>query len=153
LFRWLYKLADLARDRARRKIWDADHALGRRGEDVAHRYLQSKGYHVIARNYRTPSGSGELDLVASKGNALVIVEVKSRTYTNFGLPERNVDHEKELHIIRGAEDFARRAEIPLNRVRFDIIAIVFGNKKVPEIRHLEDVFHPGQTTPPSVGVT
>ncbi len=153
MFRWLYKLADRARDRARLKSWDVDHALGRRGEDLAHRYLQNKGFHVIARNYRTPSGAGELDIVAAKGDALFVVEVKSRSYTDFGLPERNVDRDKAQRIFRGAEDFARRAGVPLENVRFDVVSIVFGDGTAPEIRHLEDVFHPALSAGPFVSVT
>lgn len=143
MFRWLYRLADRARDRARRKTWDPDLALGRRGEDIAHRYLQGKGYTVVARNFRTPSGSGELDLVASKDDTLVVVEVKSRTSTEFGAPERNVDREKERRVMYGAEDFARRSGVPLERVRFDIVTVVFEGKS-PVIRHLRDAFHPGE---------
>ena len=134
-------MADGARDRARRKSWDPDLATGRRAEDLAHRYLQKQGMMVIARNYRTPTGSGELDIVAMDQDTLVIVEVKSRSSTEYGLPERNVDRDKAVRVKRGAEDFARRAGIPLERVRFDVLAIVFGD--TTEIRHLRDAFHPG----------
>ena len=141
MLRWLYKLSDRARDHARRKTWDPDLSTGRLAEDLAHRYLQKQGMTVIARNYRTPSGSGELDIVAMEGETLVVVEVKSRSSTEFGLPERKVDHDKEVRVARGAEDFARRAGIPLDKVRFDVLAIVF--EESTEIRHLRDAFHPG----------
>jgi len=122
-------------------------ALGRRGEDLAHRFLQKHGYTVVARNYRTATGSGELDIVAAtrddgaQAASLVMVEVKTRTSTEFGLPERNVDREKERRMLRAAEDFARRSDVPLKRVRFDVITVVMTGKR-PEIRHLRDVFHP-----------
>jgi putative endonuclease len=143
LFRWLYLLSDWLRDKARRKQWDADLALGRRGEDLAHRFLQKHGYTVVARNYRTATGSGELDIVAAEddGGSLVMVEVKTRTSTEFGTPERNVNREKERRMLRAAEDFARRSDVPLERVRFDVVTVVMMDKR-PEIRHLRDVFHP-----------
>lgn len=142
MFRWLYIFADLARARARRRAgWDPAHASGRDAEDLAHRYLQRHGLTIVARNFTTPSGSGELDLVAYDGDILVVAEVKSRTSAEYGPPERNVDREKELKLLRGAEDFALRSGVPLNRVRFDIVSVVFGPKG-PEVRHLKDVFQP-----------
>lgn len=142
LFRWLYRISDNLRHRARQQRWDPAHALGRRGEDLAHRYLQSLGMTIVARNFRTPSGSGELDIVARDGNALVVVEVKSRTNTEFGTPDRNVDWDKEQRVIRGAEEFARRSDLPLQQVRFDVITIVFSEP--PKLKHRKDAFHPNQ---------
>lgn len=143
MFRWLYRISDRLRHRRRAQLWDPAHALGRRGEDVAHRYLQSLGLTVVARNFRTPAGTGELDIVAREpGGALIVVEVKSRTSADFGTPDRNVDRDKEERVIRGAEEFARRAEVPLNQVRFDIVTVVFSNP--PEVRHLKDAFHPAE---------
>ena len=54
----LYRAADALRRRSLRN----DH--GRLGEDYAHRYLRSHGCTIVARNYRTRSGSGEIDIVA-----------------------------------------------------------------------------------------
>lgn len=142
MLRWLYTLADFARDRARRRAgWDPDHASGRQAEDIAFRYLQRHGLTMVARNFTTPSGSGELDLVGYEGEVLVVVEVKSRTSAEYGPPERNVDREKEFKLLRGAEDFAMRAGVPLERVRFDIVSVVFGPKG-PEVRHLKNAFQP-----------
>ncbi len=143
MLRWLYRLSDTIRRRRRLKVWDPAHALGRRGEDLAHRFLQDAGLTVVARNFRTPSGSGELDIVARDKDALIVVEVKSRASAEFGPPERNIDREKQQHVIRGAEEFARRSETPLEMVRFDVITVVFADPV--EIRHFKDVFHPGQS--------
>jgi len=140
LFKWLYRLSDLARHRARRKRWNPERATGRRGEDVAHRYLQSKGLTIVARNYRTPSGSGELDLVARSGDALIVVEVKSRSNKDFGPPERNLDLDQQHRIMRGAQDYARRAGVELINMRFDVVTVVFSTPV--EVRHFTDVFHP-----------
>ena len=54
----LYRVADALR----RRSHSGEH--GRLGEDLAHRYLRRHGCTVVARNYRTQSGSGEIDLVA-----------------------------------------------------------------------------------------
>jgi putative endonuclease len=55
---------------------------GRLGEDQAARYLESKGYSIIARNFRVRAG--EIDIIAVKGLEIVFAEVKSRKSQIFG---------------------------------------------------------------------
>jgi putative endonuclease len=114
-----------AADRIRRRRYRDNH--GRLGEDLAHRFLRSHGCTVVARNYRTPSGSGEIDLVAWHGETLVFIEVKTRATAEFGEPERAVDQEKERRLQRAARDYARRAGIEWGSTRFDILSVVLGN--------------------------
>ncbi len=102
---WLLRLSDAVRDRGRTRCWPADRAAGRRGEDLAHRYLERCGMTVVARNWQPSVGQGEIDLVAWEGDRLVFVEVKARAGDQFGAPERNVDAGK-----REALD-ARRAQL------------------------------------------
>src|SRR5580765_7464063 len=92
---WLYRLADAARDRGRRRFWTPDQASGRRAEDLAHRFLRRRGMVIVARNYRPPSGAGEIDLIGWDGDRLAFVEVKSRANGRFEAPERAVDQEKQ----------------------------------------------------------
>lgn len=54
----------------------ARQALGRYGEELAARRLAEAGMTVIARNWRCRSG--EIDIVARDGDALVVCEVKTR---------------------------------------------------------------------------
>src|SRR5437773_2455804 len=124
---WLYKLADAARDRGRRRFWTADQATGRRAEDLAHRFLRRRGMVIVARNYRPPSGAGEIDLIGWDGDWLAFVEVKSRASGDFGEPERAVDDEKRRFLERSARDYARRAGVDCERGRFDIVIVVFGD--------------------------
>lgn len=134
----LYRLADFARDHARRRVWDPDLAAGKRGEDIAHRFLQRVGMTVVARNYRTGSGSGEVDLIAWERETLVFVEVKSRATSEFGPPDRAIDEEKRRKLVRAAVDYARRTAVALDKVRFDIVSIVFSTP--PAITHYRDAF-------------
>jgi putative endonuclease len=99
------------------------------GEDYAHRYLRSKGCTVVARNYRTPSGAGEIDLVVWHGDKLAFVEVKTRATAEFGEPESAVDEEKQGKIQRAARDYARRAGVEWSRTRFDIVSIVLDGRR------------------------
>jgi putative endonuclease len=127
------------RHRARRKRETATFASGRRGEDIAHRYLQSHGYLVVARNFRTRSGSAEVDIVAHKADAVVFVEVKARDSNEFGPPDRGIDHEKQFRIMKAAVEYLRRADVPDERARFDVINIILGGE--PSLEHIEDAFY------------
>jgi putative endonuclease len=82
------------------------------------------GYKVVARNWRAEDGTGELDVVAWDGETLVIVEVKTRASAAFGLPEEAVNEAKRHHLIRTAARFAREAEVPFERLRFDIVGVL-----------------------------
>lgn len=128
----VYRTADALRRRARAD----DH--GMIGEDLAHRYLRSQGCTIVARNYRTRSGSGEIDLVAWHGGVLVFVEVKTRESGEFGPPDRAVDAEKRAHLRRAAHDYARRSGVDFGNTRFDIVSIVLD--RPPRIDWLRDAF-------------
>ena len=133
-----FQLMDWLRHRARSKRVSPDLALGQRGEDLAHRFLRDKGYTVVARNYRLASGDAEADIIAWHDDALVFVEVKSRSTDEFGPPEGAVNPEKARHIRRVAREYARKADVPLDRVRFDVVSVVFS--KPPNVQLLPDAF-------------
>src|SRR5450631_2310293 len=99
MLRWLYRLADRARHLARTRRWPADKAMGRQGEDIVHRWLQRQGMIVVARNFSPPGGKSEADLIAWDGDELAVIEVKTRSNTEFGPPERNVGYEKHQKMI------------------------------------------------------
>jgi putative endonuclease len=137
----LYRAADALR---RWKLAD-DH--GRIGEDLAHRYLRKHGCMIVARRYRPPAGGGEIDIVAWHGSKLVFVEVKTRASGEFGAPERAVDRVKQAVLTRTGRDYARRAEVEWQNVRFDIVSIVLGQP--PEIEWLQDAFSPNTVFAPA----
>src|ERR1035438_138037 len=91
----LYEFADLLRHQGRKRPLSPDHALGRRGEDIAHRFLRRSGIVVVARNYRMNSGAGEVDLIGWEGDTLVFVEVKSRQTEAYGSPDQGIGARKE----------------------------------------------------------
>jgi putative endonuclease len=138
VLRPFYRLADRVRHRIRLRTTLPAHAWGRRGEDLAHRYLQRHGCIVIARNYRTPTGSSEIDLIARDGDVFVFIEVKTRVSEEYGTPDSAVDAEKRRKIQRGAEDFLRRCGQTDARVRFDVVNVIFGDGE--QVQHLPDAF-------------
>jgi len=101
---------------------------------MAHRYLRGRGCTVVARNYRPPSGHGEIDLVVWDGEKLVFVEVKTRETSDFGEPDRAVDAEKQFHLIRAARDYARRAGVEWQHVRFDVLTVVLSPRRIEWLR-------------------
>lgn len=160
-------LADLFRHRLQSRILPADKALGAKGEDLAHRFLQRRGYTILARNYRTPTGHREVDIIAwqkdselnspaplessSTGHEhnglgrgiLVIVEVKTRRTEGYLPVERAVDREKRGNLVHAAFAYIRRADVPWRKVRFDTISVVL--EPQPLIRHTPDAFHPDRS--------
>lgn len=131
---------DWVRDLRRRRVWTADLAAGRRGEDLAHRFLRKRGFTIVARNYRLASGDAEADIIAIEGDDLVIVEVKARTTAEFGPPDRAIGEEKRAHLVRVARAYAKKTETPWEQVRFDMVTVIL--KSPPEIEHHRDAFRP-----------
>jgi putative endonuclease len=134
----LYEFADVLRHHGRRRRLSPDHALGRRGEDIAHRFLQRAGIIVVARNHRMASGAGEIDLVGWEDDRLVFVEVKSRQNEDYGAPDRAIGPDKQTSLFRAAREFARHADVPWEKVRFDVVNVVFTTP--PTVTHFRDVF-------------
>jgi putative endonuclease len=132
------RAADWLRHRVRLRKWNTSHAWGRRGEDLAHRFLQQQGYAVVARNLKIRGARVELDLVARDGETIVFVEVKTRASDEFRTPDQAVDAEKREHLIRAAAAYLRVAEVGWERARFDIVSILFERRT--RIEHLRDAF-------------
>ncbi|MBZ5612214.1 MAG: YraN family protein [Acidobacteriia bacterium] len=136
----LYEFADVLRHHGRKGHLSEDHALGRRGEDIAHRFLQRAGITIVARNFRMSSGAGELDLIGWEDDTLVFIEVKSRRTDEYGAPDRAVGAHKQHNLFRAAREYARQAEVPWENVRFDVVNVVFTTP--PSVTHYRDVFSP-----------
>jgi len=116
-----------------------NHKFGKRGEQRAKQYLESKGYVTVAENYRFKNA--EIDLIAKKGGLLVFIEVKTRNSSDYGFPEEAVNNNKVIKIKEAADQF----QIENNwkgLIRFDIIAIIWPDQQlIPEIEHFEDAFY------------
>lgn len=115
--------------------------IGFLAENIAARYLESKGYEIVAKNYRKPWG--EIDIVARIGEAVVFVEVKANRQEFAGdfSPEIRVDYRKAQKIKRTAM-FYLEHELGNTDVgwQIDVIAVTFDipNKKA-KIRHFKNV--------------
>lgn len=110
-----------------------------KGEELATNYLKRRGYKIIASNF---NGKGfEIDIVSSKGNLLVFVEVKRRKSSDFMDPLMSIDRRRKEHMIRGAKSFLLSNDL-YGRcdVRFDVITITGADE---DIEHYEDAFRIG----------
>ena len=122
---------------------------GRYGEDIAAKYLQNKGYRILARNFRY--SHRELDIIAENEKWIIFVEVKTRTnrgnnLTKYGPPGRAVNLKKQRFIVSAANHYIRLHR-PGKWPRLDVIEIVlspekkFGKQIIESINHMEGAFH------------
>jgi len=98
--------------------------LGRRGEEIALRFLKKKGYRIIQTNYVCKLG--EMDIIAREKDTLVFVEVKARTSTQFGPPQLAVNAFKQRQLSKVALHFLKEKRIEDVKARFDVVAILLG---------------------------
>jgi putative endonuclease len=112
--------------------------LGKKGEDLAADHLTTKGFKILARNFR--AGKAELDIVALDQGALVVVEVKTRNTRYFGEPEQAVTKSKQKLLVRAANAYVRYKSFK-GEVRFDVVSVIIGEDGT-EIRHITDAFYP-----------
>lgn len=108
--------------------------VGKLGEDAAYRHVRKLGYTVVARNYRTRDGRGEVDLIGWDGPQLAFIEVKTRGTDAFGAPEEAIDSRKRKNMIRAAADYLRRAGIDWSRARFDTVSVTWRDPVAIELR-------------------
>lgn len=95
--------------------------LARIGEHAAARYLQSRGYAILERNYR--SQLGEVDIIARHGPDLVFVEVKSRTPQDAFAPADSVTPAKRAKLARLARYYVAARACGEERCRFDVAEV------------------------------
>ncbi len=110
-------------------------SIGSEKEMLAAEFLKSGGYQILEMNYRCRQG--ELDIVARRGDLLVIAEVKYRAGSACGDPAEAVDVRKQRKICRVTLDYLmRHPQFQEKPCRFDVIC-VYGDG---QIRHIEDAF-------------
>jgi putative endonuclease len=126
---------------------DTRQRLGRAAEVLVADSLERRGMRVVARNVRTSSVRGEIDLIALDGRALVFVEVKALRTTSRAGPERPamaVGHRKRHKLRSLALAWLREHDgsVPPHRtLRFDVVGLrVDAGGRVTEWEHLRGAF-------------
>ena len=108
-------------------------AVGTEYEGKAAAYLESQGYHILARNYRCRLG--EIDLIAQDGDYLVFCEVKYRKNKAYGYPSEAVTLSKQRTIRLVAQWYLKDSHCEGTYFRFDVIAIL-GD----QLEHIRNAF-------------
>ena len=112
--------------------------LGKKGEDLACKMLEEKGFEILKRNWRF--SHGEIDIVAKDNDILVFVEVKTRSNLEFGPPELAITRSKQNQIRKMASAYLYINEIKDKDCRIDVVAILFQDSGKPKINHLVNAF-------------
>lgn len=113
---------------------------GTRGESIAKKHLEDKGYKILETNWRFRRA--EVDLIASKDSTLIFAEVKTRTGNYYGEPEEFVTFAKQGLMEFAAEEYIYKVNHN-DEIRFDIISILFDKFDSYAVNHIEDAFWPG----------
>ena len=111
--------------------------LGKKGEEMALRFLKKNGYRIFARNYVCKMG--EIDIIAKEKDTLVFIEVKTRTSTAFGPPQLAVNSAKQMQLSKVALYFLKEKGLEDVKARFDVVAILLGPRGA-EIELIRDAF-------------
>ncbi|QZK91696.1 YraN family protein [Flavobacterium sp. CHNK8] len=111
--------------------------LGKLGEEMAVEFLKKEGYTILQTNYTFQKA--EIDILAQKAGVLAVVEVKTRSSLDFGLPQDFVKPKKIQLLVKAVDAFVTQNDLDLE-VRFDIIAIHKEDKSFV-IEHLIDAFY------------
>lgn len=110
-------------------------AQGAKSEKLAVLYLRLHLYKILERNYYAPTG--EIDIIAQKGETYVFVEVKYRRDRAKGMPREAVTAAKQAKIRRTAQHYLMSNNINEYNadIRFDVIEILG-----KDIEHLKAAF-------------
>jgi len=113
--------------------------IGALGEQVAVEYLQGLGWRVLARNWRCRYGELDVIVADEAANAVVFVEVKTRTTDRFGGVAHAVTPDKVRRIRRLAGLWLSGEQNGWATVRIDVVTVRIGRRRTPEITHIRAV--------------
>ena len=94
---------------------------GNYGENLACKYIKDEGYEILSRNFNC--SYGEIDIIASKDDEIVFIEVKTRCQNTYGEPIESVTSNKKNHIYNTAKYFLYKSNLLDANIRFDIIEV------------------------------
>lgn len=107
--------------------------LGRLGEEVAAQYLLQRGYSLVQRRWRRPTG--EIDLIMRQGDTLVFIEVRSRA-APLDQAAESVGPQKRCRLLALAQEYLSTLEAP-HSARIDVICVSWRADGSYRIEHIE----------------
>ncbi|WP_348787499.1 YraN family protein [Leifsonia sp. NPDC080035] len=111
--------------------------LGRRGEIVAAKWLEARGFVLLGKNWRC--AAGEIDLILRTGSTTVFAEVKTRSSLAYGHPFEAITREKRLRLRRLAAEWCHANGPVPGEVRIDAVAVLDAWSAAPTVEHLRGV--------------
>jgi len=112
-------------------------ALGQAGEAAAAQYLKERGYGILEKNFRCTVG--EIDLIATKDDFLVFIEVKTRKAGSPVHPSLSVTARKQAKVRQVGEVYCSTHPRMVLQPRFDVISVEMGEGK-EFVEHIENAF-------------
>ena len=111
-------------------------SLGKQGEDLATDYLAVRGYVILERNYR--AGHQELDIIASFGDCIHFVEVKTRRNSKFGLGEDAMHKKKIDRLLQAINIYLGKLDVEPDW-QLDLIVVEMQAMNLPNFIHYESL--------------
>lgn len=113
--------------------------VGKYCENLAKNYLKKNNYHILDCNFK--NFLGEIDIICSKDDSLVIVEVKGRYNYDYGLPRESVSFSKQKSIIKITNSYINYKKLFNINIRFDVIEVYLNLKNDSfKLNHILDAF-------------
>jgi len=98
--------------------------IGRAAESRALRFLETEGLVLLTRNYRCRAGEIDLVMLDRAAQVLVLVEVRSRSRSDYGHAAATISLAKQRRCSLAARHLLlARRELRRLRARFDVVAI------------------------------
>ena len=116
---------------------DRNKKIGEKGEKIASDYLVKEGYEIAEKNWR--SRHHEIDIIATKNNTYIFIEVKTRLTTKLGMPEESITKSKIRSVTQAAGVYLLNKQY--KNVRFDVIAIYLPPNGEMDFLHIKDAFY------------
>ncbi len=101
--------------------------IGLAGEQMACDFLQTRGHHILDRNWRT--GHLELDIVSEAPDGVHFVEVKARTAPVTTAVTDQVTAVKQKRISAAAVQYLNKKHLEGKEVFFDIVSVLFDGQQ------------------------
>lgn len=111
--------------------------LGKLGEELAVDFLEKNGYEILETNWTFQKA--EVDIIALKNDVLAVIEVKTRSSLDYGLPQDFVKPKKIQLLVKAINEYVTQNDLDVD-VRFDIIAIHKEENNF-NLDHIENAFH------------
>jgi len=102
--------------------------IGDLGETIACKFLESKGFTILDRNYRKKYG--EIDIIARKGNSIRFVEVKSISRENSDFRPEEQAHPKKIGKIARVADFYMNQREGQEEYQIDVIGVFIDENRM-----------------------